>query len=1014
MGAILAVFFAAAFLSPLLMPRLGRNGFLFLALVPTAGFVYSLLEAPQALGSGRVPQEVYDWLPALQMSLVLRMDAVSWLMTLLVTGIGALVFIYCARYFGSDDFGLEKFAGNLMAFAGMMYGLVLADELLVLFIFWEGTTIFSYLLIGDANSRRQARRSALQALVVTTFGGLSMLVGMIMLQNAYGTGRISVIAQSGFRPGEGEATIIAAIMLILVGALSKSAILPFHFWLPGAMAAPTPVSAYLHAASMVKAGIFLVLRLAPGFHTMPGWTPILVAFGLITMLVGGWNALRQFDLKLVLAYGTVSQLGFLVTMSAFGTRDITQAALALLFSHALFKSTLFLTIGIIDHAVGTRDLRKLSGYAKRDPLLAAVGTIAAASMAGLPPLLGFAAKEAAYSTLLESGSKIEIIALAGIFLGSVLTFAYAWRFVNGAFGNRRDTDDVEAQRSGVLLIFSPVLLAFAVVVLGPGAFLLDPLFSAHTSSLPAAAEAAYHVAIWHGFEPALVLSGLTILAGVALILGSTQFARFQADMPENLDFNILYRRIITGLEATAAFVTTRTQRGSMPYYQAVIYIFAIAALTVALLLNNTWPSTVVIADSWQQVAIAALMVPAALAATLVKRRFPAVMIVSITGYGMVAFFAIQGAPDLALTQMLVESITLVVFVLVLRRLPAEIKGGGGSKFPLPIRALIAASFGLIMMVGVAVSMGARSAAPISEAFGELAYNLGHGKNIVNVMLVDIRAWDTLGEIMVVVVAATGVASLIFVKSREGKLQRFYTDEAAKKRLRRMISPVHDSYGKFGAETSSEFLRDASSRVADRSAWLLAGRTLAPRNRSIVLEVAVRLMFHAILVVSVYLLFAGHNAPGGGFAAGLVAGLALIIRDLAGGRYELAEAAPFDAGKLLGAGIILAVGTALCGLIWGDVVLESAYWAADLPVLGHLSFGTSTIFDFGVYFIVIGLALDILRSLGAEVDRHQEVDEARLEKALAQGDADVSRNQLHAIMGKLDSLSGRNQDRGGGL
>mgnify|MGYP005983276739 CR=1 FL=1 len=988
MGAFICAFFVAALIAPWLFKLLGRNAFGLLALVPAGAFVYSVLSVP-----GQTPrtQDVH-WLPALGMSLVLRMDALSWLMSLLVTGVGALVFVYCMRYFERGDPTLGNFAAKFTAFAGMMYGLVLADELLTMFIFWEGTTVFSYLLVGHNAARRAARRAALQALLITTAGGLAMLIGMIILQTVAGTGRISTIVSLGY-PGltvhGPPGVIITAIVLILIGAVSKSALLPFHFWLPGAMAAPTPVSAYLHAAAMVKAGIYLVLRLASGFAETPGWLPLLLILGVTTVLVGGYQALKQFDLKSILAYGTVSQLGILTVISAFGTPDTTKAALAMLLSHSLFKCVLFLATGIIDHHAGTRDIRKLSGFGRACPTLTVATVIAAASMAGIPLLYGFIAKEALYSTLLSTGTKESIMALIGLVAGSVLTLAYAWRFVTGAFAVKPGVARIAPAHPGALLLTAPLILAAAIVVLGLNPAPFEALFATVVHS-------DYHLALWHGIEPALGLSALTIALGVALCVFSKQVAVFQSAAAGEWNFTRGYRRTIELLEDFAAFVTARTQRGSLPFYQAVIYLVALGALGVTLLANDTWPESIRVADSWQQVLLAAVMIPAAIAACVAQKRFAAVVIVGITGYGMVAFFAFQGAPDLALTQVLVESITLVVFVLVLRRLPRRI-GSPGSRATPAIRLLIGAAFGVLAMVLTAVAMGARSATPISQKWGELAYEGGHGKNIVNVALVDMRAWDTMGELSVVVVAAIGISSLIFVRSREGTLERMSTRRP------------------HGVARIATVAEPTPSQDVRRNAWLLAGRTLAPGNRSIILEVVVRLIFHLMLVFSVYLLFAGHNLPGGGFAAGLVAGLALIARYLAGGRFELAEAVRIDAGILMGAGMLTTGLTALGGMLWGDAILESAYWQADVPILGHLSFGTSTIFDIGVYLVVIGLMIDILRAIGVEVDVHQEQDEARLAESLATtGMGAGARRRIPALLGRIDDFDVDDTEKGGSL
>ena len=372
---VLAVHFAVAAVAPFLFRKFGRNSFYALAAVPAGSFVWLILQhgavysgagEDQASAGGAVGpgvSEVLPWIPELEIELAFRMDALAWVMSLLVLGVGALVLVYCARYFKDKDDYLGGFGAQLLAFAGAMFGLVTADDLLLMFIFWELTTVLSYLLIGYARTRLSARRSALQALVVTTAGGLAMLVGLIILGFNAGTYRISAILEQApdLVTGPASGAVAAAVVLILIGAITKSALVPFHFWLPGAMAAPTPVSAYLHAAAMVKAGIYLVARLAPGFADTTFWPPVVLGLGLATMLVGGYRALRQTDIKLILAYGTVSQLGFLTMVVGLGTPDAALAGLALLLAHGLFKATLFLVVGIIDHQAGTRDIRKLSG-----------------------------------------------------------------------------------------------------------------------------------------------------------------------------------------------------------------------------------------------------------------------------------------------------------------------------------------------------------------------------------------------------------------------------------------------------------------------------------------------------------------------------------------------------------------------------------------------------------------------------------------------------------------------------
>ena len=982
MLALLGVFTLVSVAIPVLARRVRLPLFLIAALVPAAAFVVTLAHSPVVLSGGEV-RETLPWIPSLGIELSLRMDTLSWLMSLIVTGVGALVLLYCARYFRADEQGLGRFAAVLLAFAGAMYGLVLADDVFVLYVFWEATTLFSYLLIGHYTGRSSSRGAALQALLVTTAGGLAMLVGLVVLAQAAGTSSLSGILESP--PSGGIVTV--AVVLALVGALSKSALVPFHFWLPAAMAAPTPVSAYLHAAAMVKAGIYLVARLAPGFAEVPGWRGILVGIGVATMLIGGWRALKQMDLKLVLAYGTVSQLGFLTVVVGYGTRDAALAGVALLLAHAMFKATLFLVVGIVDHRTGTRDLRKISGLGRRAPLLAIIAGLALASMVGLPPTFGFVAKEAVFTSLLtdaEAGAALGWIALIGVAAGSVLTVAYSARFLWGAFARKPGVDEVDPAREHVDFLVSPAVLAVAGVALGLLASVTDAWFTPYARLLPAASGGAtasdvgdpYHLALWHGVEPALAISAATLAIGFGLFVQRERVFVAQARVPAVVDASRVYWASMRAIDRTAARTTAVTQRGSLPFYLSVILSVLIGSVGTALVLNRSWPSTAIPWDYPAQLLIAVIMAVGGIAAARATKRFQAVVLVGVTGYGMAALFALHGAPDLALTQVLIETVTLVAFVLVLRRLPVRL-GERNSSVHRRRRAAIGISVGLLMSVVAAVSLGAREALPISLDYPRLAYERGHGSNVVNVTLVDLRGWDTMGEIAVLIVAATGVASLIFLNRRTDNLPRLKNAPRRRGFLGWMRAPVPD-----GAEVERGFggpSKPASDAVKDdressHTPWLLAGRTLAPQNRSIILEVVVRLLFHSLVVTSVFLVFSGHNLPGGGFAGGLVAGMALVARYLAGGRYELAAAAPIDAGRVLGAGLLFTAGTATVPLVFGANALTSTWIDMEVPFFGHIEFVTSTLFDIGVYLVVVGLTLDVLRSLGAEVDRQEERDE----------------------------------------
>ncbi|MGV3713962.1 Na+/H+ antiporter subunit A [Pseudolysinimonas sp.] len=949
MSAILLAFALAAVIAPPLAHRIGRRVFVVAALVPAAGFVHALVVLPGIL-DGRLLTEFLPWVPQLGLALSFRMDALALLLVLVVTGVGALVFVYCAAYFRHGDSGVPRFVGILLAFAGSMYGLVTADDVYLLFVFWEATSVFSYLLIGHARGKSASRIAALQALLVTTLGGLVMLVGLVLLASAGGTTSLSELVTS---PPTG-AVVPIAVVLVIVGILSKSAIVPFHFWLPGAMAAPTPVSAYLHAAAMVKAGIYLAARLAPGYADVPGWRELLVGLGLLTLLVGSVQAIRQVDLKLLLAHGTVSQLGLLVVIAGWGGAAGAVAAILLLLSHALFKAALFLVVGIVDHGTGTRDLRKITGFGRRAPLLAGASIAAVLSMAGLPIAVGFVAKESVLTVLYDAGLGGEAwgwVTLAAVVLGSAVTIAYGSRFVWGAFADKPGVDPLPDEhrypRAETWAFFAPpVILAVLSLVAGPLAFLLDPLAIAVASGYPDADEIE-NVQFWHGIVPALGFSALTLVIGVVAALLFARRMPAEAPNPEAGWGVRAYRATLRGIDGLSAIVTGLTQRGSLPFYLAVILLVAVVSIWIVLPFAP-WPQQLELMQHPAQPFIGAIMIVAAISATLASKRFQAVVLVGVTGIGMATLFVLQGAPDLALTQLLVELVTLIAVVLVLRRLPARLGAKHGSSHRL-LRALLGVAVGVTMAVVALVATGSRVADPISLAWPELAVEIGHGYNVVNVALVDLRGWDTMGELTVVIAAATGVASLIFLRTRADDLPR-----VSRRRQRESIRE-----------------RRAAAETVGRGSWLLAGRTLAPHNRSILLEVVVRLLFHALIVVSIYLLLVGHNAPGGGFAGGLVAGLALVARYLAGGRHELAVAAPFDAGRTLGAGLVLAAGAAIVPIFVGAAPLTSTWFPLDLGPIGGFDVVSSTIFDIGVYLVVVGLVLDVLRSLGAELDRQQE-------------------------------------------
>lgn len=948
MTALIVCHFVLAACAHPLVRRLGRRAFVVLALPPAATTCWALAQWDTAASGSSVTWS-WNWIPAYDVSLGLRLDALAELMVLLAAGVGTLVLLYCASYFTDDTPQLAGFAGNLLAFAGAMLALVLTDDLISLYVFWELTTVFSYLLIGYNSEHRHSRRSALQALTVTTFGGLGMLVGFLIIGQAAGTYRISAILAD---PPPTSIAVSVAVVLILCGALSKSAIWPFSLWLPNAMAAPTPVSAYLHAAAMVKAGVYLVARLAPGFADVPVWRPLVMVLGAATMLLGGWRALRLNDLKLVLAYGTVSQLGFLTLLAGVGSRDAALAATVMILGHALFKAPLFLVTGIVDHAAGTRDLRRLSGVGRALPHVCAVAVIAAASMAALPPLLGFAAKEAAFEALLHGGTA-DRWALGITVVGSMLTVAYTVRFVWGAFLRKPGVTDTPVHRVGWAFLAPPALLAACGLVLGPGVGWTDRLLSAYADTFPAPAH-PYHLALWHGFGTALLLSAIALAGGAALFVWRGEVTWLSRRIAWPTADNV-FGHLLLGLERLSLQITGFVQRGSLSVYLATTLLVMLGGQLAVLGVDRPWEGAVAprLWDVPLQGAVAVLTCAAALFCLTVRRRMKAVVLGGLTGYGTALLFVVQGGPDLALTQFCVETVSMIVFVLVLRRMPVHFQesvSGWRRAVRIPVALAAAATLSVVVWVAAA----ARTAKPAGAAMVEETAH--HGlKDVVATILVDLRAWDTMGESAVLAAAAIGVTSLIYLHRRA---------EGAG------APPERQGRTAWSVTTTRLAGLPHGDEGAPERGWLAAGATLAPEHRSVVFEVVARLLFHPILVLSVYLLFCAENMPGGGFVGGMVAGVALITRYLAGGRFELAEAAPLQPGLFTGLGLFLSTGVALLGLAHGTV-LHAWTHHGRLPLIGDYQFGTPVIFDFGVYLLVLGVVLDIVRALGAKIDRQIE-------------------------------------------
>jgi len=912
----LAIFAVTALVAGPAGRRIGRAVFVFPAIASAA--TLALLAAPIARAvSGTVTTESYAWVPGLGLSIDLRLDAFGALMTLLVVAIQLLVAIYAYGYFAKPKPGIGRFAATLTAFAGAMLGLVLSDDILLVFVFWELTSVSSYLLIGTDDRRRAARAAALQALLTTGAGGLAMLGGLVILGQAAGTYSLSAILAA---PPEGT-TVTVGLVLILLGAFTKSAQVPFHSWLPGAMAAPTPVSAYLHSATMVKAGIYLIARLSPAFASVPVWRPLVLTVGGVTMLLGGWRALRQHDLKLVLAYGTISQLGFLTLLFGAGYPETTLAGTAVLLAHAAFKASLFMTVGIVDHQTHTRDLRRLSGLGRTLRPTAVVAILAAASMAGLPPLFGFVAKEAAFEALLGDAMGVALITL--VVVGSVLTVAYTARYVWGGFARKQpyELEEVVAPTTvppAVALVAPAGLLAVLGLALGIWPAAGSPLVVGAAMALdPAVPD--YPLALWHGFNLALGLSALAVGAGLVAWKFRYVVEGWQARMPAVPDGSRIYQATLSGVMGGAKRVTAVVQNGSLPIYLGVILVTTLVLPGAMLAGAGLQIGELRFTDHPMQAVAVAIIVVGAVATTAFHRRFPAVLALGAVGYGIAVLFVLQGAPDLAITQLLIETLILVLFVLVLRHLPERFDSHRWKLGQIP-RIVIAVGMGVLAMAFTATAVAARVAPPVSAEFIERAVPDGGGRNVVNVILVDFRGFDTFGEIVVLTATALGVLALV---------------RAAR--------------------------RDRPESLSTRT-----GLTEIPRrHRSVVLETGIRAVFRPLVLFSIYLLFAGHNDPGGGFIGGLVAGSALILVAVGHGIAELRRRLRVRAEWLLGSGILLASGSAAIGWLADGGFLTRASVEIDVPVFGALYLSTTASFDVGVYLVVVGLVVALLRSLGSE-------------------------------------------------
>lgn len=888
--------------------RLGRYAFL-VGAVPAAVATVWVTAQLGEVTEGSAVTDSAAWVPTLALAIDLRLDGPAATMSLIIAGIGVAVFVYAAWYFPADAPDLGRLAGLLVLFCGSMLGIVQADHVIVLYTCWELTTITSFLLIGNRHTESRARAAALHALLVTGAGGLALLGGLVVLAHEAGTYRLSEILQN---PPAPTSPTIAALVLILLGAFTKSAQYPFHAWLPGAMAAPTPISAYLHSATMVKAGVFLVAVLAPAFGSVGFWRPLVLTTGCCTLVFGGLRALRQHDLKLLLAFGTVSQLGLLMVLFGAGTPAATTAGFELLIAHALFKATLFMVVGIIDHETGTRDLRRLPALRSGWRGVEVATVLAVISMAGVPLGLGFVAKELAYEALVDAPFAGAAVVLVAVVAGSMLTAAYAGRFYWRAFVTPRREQRPAAPTGPAAAFVAPALvLAAGGIVLGVVPGVTDQLATASLAGY-GSRPPAVDLSVWHGFGVPLALSALALAGGALLLAGNRWVQPRLAQGGAIPSGSEVYLATLRSVGTVATRVTSLVQSGSLPVYAGVILLTAAVLPGVALLAGVAWPGWPPV-GSLREAPVLIALLTTAVGSAVITRRFSAAVFLGVAGYAMAGLFVLSGAPDLALTQVAVETLSTVVFVLVLRRLPERFERQSSHRRRV-VRLAISGAVALTVFFLALVAAGYRLGPPVSQEMVARAVPDGHGKNVVNVILVDFRGFDTLGEITVLAVAAIGAVALARADRRAG-----------------------------GASEPTSHRLDL--------------------RRLAFVDVSARVVFHAVVLISLWLLFAGHNQPGGGFVGGLLAGSAITLRYIAGGIAEVRARSRFRPWTVLGAGLLLAAVTAVVPLVGGGDVLETALASLDLPGVGDVKMSSALAFDTGVYLAVVGMVLMAFEAFG---------------------------------------------------
>jgi multicomponent K+:H+ antiporter subunit A len=938
-GVLLLPFFGS--IAAAMLPSSARNAAAMLAgAIALIGTVVVAALYP-GVAEGGSHSSVVAWLPSIGLNLVLRLDGLSWIFALLVLVIGFLVVVY-ARYYMAPEDPVPRFFSFLLAFMAAMLGLVLSGNLVQIAFFWELTSLTSFLLIGYWHQNESARSAARMALIVTAAGGLCLLVGVLLIGKIVGSYDLDVVLASGDLIRSSN-LYLPALILILAGAFTKSAQFPFHFWLPHAMAAPTPVSAYLHSATMVKAGIFVMIRLWPVLAGTDAWYIIVTSTGLITLIIGAWAAIFQQDLKGLLAYSTISHLGIITLLLGIGSPLALVAAIFHTLNHATFKASLFMAAGIIDHEAGTRDLRKLSGLYRFMPITATLAMVAAAAMAGVPLLNGFLSKEMLLAEALADYNDTFLDrALPWLAtLGLSFSVLYSVRFIHQTFFGPPPTALDRVPHEAPRWMRAPIeILVVTCVVIGIfPAITIGPLLAVAARGALGGDIPVYSLAIWHGVNQPLLLSMLALVLGT---VGYVVFAkRLNAVEGVPLFGRLKGRRMfefVLGLVMTVArwlegWVGTRRLQ---PQLRILVVVACFAGL-LPFLRYGYFPGAQALTVIDPGFALIWLIggICAVTAAWQAKyHRLAAVVLASGAGLASCVSFVWLSAPDLALTQLLVETVTTVLLLLGLRWLPKRLPdvwpehrfpAGVGLRRGIDLAIAIAAGTGMALLAYAVMTRPLPNT--ISRFFLDHAYPDGGGRNVVNVILVDFRAFDTLGEITVLAIVALTVFSLL-------------------RRFRPARESVRDPEQQRRQNAFDEAQQGRSS-----------GDTLA--DYLFVPQVVLEWLFPVIIVVALYLLLRGHDLPGGGFAAGVTMSIALILQYMASGTQSVESRLRVQPIRWMGSGLLIAAFTGAGAFLFGAPFLTSYFRYLDVPIIGKIPVASAMLFDVGVFLLVVGATALIL-------------------------------------------------------